>query len=177
MTEPWQVRLEALAMLLVVTVVVALGSSLVSAYAQLGDLSGGFSGAEGPVDLADVLRVGGTAANLAVAGALVVAFLLVALGPGDRAGAMGTTVLRGVVVVGLVTAGIGGISSVLNVLDEPDRATFSLNGPSAEGFLSRASLAAPSLVAALLAVYVAWCAFSSLGDVRAEPVASHDPSD
>ncbi|MCU1369467.1 MAG: hypothetical protein JWO77_661 [Ilumatobacteraceae bacterium] len=177
-TEPWQQRLEVLALLLVLSVVAVLVSGLVSANAQLGSVASDPSGVEPPaVGIDEVVRVGGASANLIVAGALLVALLLVTLGPGDRIGRRGSTVLRGLVGVGLVSAGLAGISSVLTVMYDPDELSGARLSTDfvAEGLVGRLSGVAPLVVAAVIAGYVAWCAFSTLGEVPPEVVAPDDP--
>jgi hypothetical protein len=167
--EPWQVRFEVLALILVTSVVVAVIAAFFSAHAQLSINQPTFPGAEAPrTDWTEVVRIAGTSANLMAAGALVVALLLVTLGPGDRIGRLGTTVLQGVVGVGLVTAGLAAVSSALTVTrsdDDPLTYASFQTGLGTDGFIGRLSGVAPLLLAAVIAGYVAWCAFSTLGDV------------
>ena len=128
--------------------------------------------ASGGYDITDVIRAGGSSANLAVAGALLVALLVVTLGPAERSTGRGRLVLRSVVGVGLVTAGLAATSAVLTVTDDPEGPTFSV-APTAgflgEGTIARLAGTTPLLVAAALAGYVAWCAFSALGDASGSP--------
>lgn len=179
--EPWQRRFELLALLLVVAVALVLVSAVVVAHAQLSDQFATFpSFASGDYDLTDVIRVGGSSANLAVAGALLVAMLLVTLGPADRFTGRGRLVLRSTVVIGLVTAGLAGTSGVLTVIDRPDEVPYANGGVAGfpgEGLLTRLASVAPLLVAAVLAGYVAWCAFAALEDAPADPVDPAEPAD
>lgn len=169
--EPWQQRLEVLALLLVASVVVVIIAAFVSANAQLSMDFSAFPGADPPQkDVAEIVRLAGTSANLAMAGALLVALLLVTLGPGDRIGAKGTVVLWGIVVVGLVAAGLGALSAALTLIHEDGpmtAASFSM-GLGGDGLVGKLSGVMPLLVAAVIAGYVAWCAFSTLGDTGSD---------
>jgi hypothetical protein len=169
--EPWQHRLEVMALLLVVSVAIVVFAAFASAHAQLSQDFTTFPGASQPrTDLTELIRVAGSSANLLAAGALLVAFLLVTLGPGDRIGALGTTVLRGLVGVGLITAGLAALSAVLTLIysDDPGSGSVVSGAFVAEGLVSRVGQVAPLFVAAAIAGYVAWCAFSILGEVPAE---------
>lgn len=178
--EPWQRRLEVLALLLVVSVVVLLIAAFAGANAQLSISFDAFPGSEQPSkDLTEIIRIAGSSANIAMAGALLVALLLVTLGPGDRIGRQGTTVLWGLVGVGLITAGLGAVSAVLTVTGDvgPMSAASLQTGMVGEDLVGKLSGVAPLLIAAVIAGYVAWCAFSTLGDVPPDPVAPDDLDD
>lgn len=174
--EPWQHRLEVLAVILVLSVVAVLISAFVAAHAQLSVNFSEFGGEAPKTDFTEVVRLAGTSANLMAAGALLVALLLVTLGPGDRIGRTGTLVLRGIVGIGLITAGLGAISAVLTVtLDEGPLTAAALQaGVYGDGLIGKISGVAPLLVAAVISAYVAWCAFTTLGDVPPEPVFPED---
>lgn len=177
--EPWQLRLEVLAAILVASVAVALVSAFISADAQLSTAMPSFPGSgQADTDWTEVIRVAGAFANLMVAGALLVALLLVTLGPGDRIGRRGSFVLRILVGLGLVTAGLAAVSSVLTLTagdDGPLSYAGFQTGLGTEGFVPRLAAVAPLLAAAVIAGYVAWCAFTTLGDVPHELVAPDEP--
>lgn len=167
--EPWRSRLELLALLLVAVVVVTLGAAVLGAWSQSqftrGIGTGGF-------DLISVVQFAGARAGLAPAGALVVAFLITTLGPGSGLGGRGVLTLRSLFVVGLGTAGLAAFSALATLIDyQPDDQS-SIN--SGQMMLTsgweRIGTAAPLVMAAVLALAVAWCALSELSEIRLDAV-------
>jgi len=158
--EPWQARLELVALLLLLTVAVTTLARLVGAY----DQEHGFQMATGgPVDLIAVVRFAGVQTGPIASGALLIAFLLVTLGPGDRISSRGVLALWSATVLGLFLAGLGAFSSVAVIAQSADSAARSL-GAGSGSFVGRLTTSAPVLLAAVIAGYVAWCAFSTLGE-------------
>ena len=161
--EPWQARLEMLALLLLLTVAVTLLARLVGAFDQarqaraLGE----------SIDLVTVVRFAGEQTGLIAAAGVLVAFLLVTLGPGSALSGRGVFVLRGATVIGLVVAGVSAFAGIaaLASADQGSPAR-SFGATAARTVADRLSIGVPLLLAAAIAGYVAWCAFSTLGDSR-----------
>ncbi|WP_426572709.1 hypothetical protein [Aquihabitans sp. McL0605] len=160
--EPWQARLEALGALLVVVAAVGVVSALVIAHEQ----SGRFGSGAGTTDWIWVGQQAGQQVGLLGAGTVLVALLLVTLGPGRSISRMGVATLQAVVVVGLVVAGLVGFAAVSLAANLPDKARAANMMGSALGLGARLGLASVLAAGAVLAGYVAWCAFSTLGEAR-----------
>lgn len=174
--DPWQRRFETLAVLLVVVVITLIVSAFAVAQAQLNpdDLFAvGFEPRDG---IGELVRIAGSSAGFATAGALLVALLLVTLGPGDRITRTGIYVLRALVGVGLFAAGLAAVSAILTATRADDLAQGSMvvSDVVGQGFVQRVSMAAPLLGAALISGYVAWCAFSTLGEIDPAPLVPDD---
>jgi len=160
--EPWQVRLEILAVLLVLAAALLGVARLVTAY----DAPAGINVFEGESpDIVEVVRTAGLAVGPTLAGALLVAFLLVTLGPGQVLGRSGVLALRGVVGVGLPAAGLAAFAGAAVIIDPDAAGPFGDAQSTVHDLVSRLGYGAPALAAAAIAGYVAWCAFSTLGEV------------
>ena len=160
--EPWQARLEVVALLLLLSVAVLLVTRLASAY-DVARQARTFS--DDSVDLVSVVRIAGEQTGPGAAIALVLVLVLVTLGPGDGLSARGVLALRSTCVVGLAIAGVTAFAGIAAVID-PTVASFSSPNPTAvRNAVDRVSVGAPLLLAAAAAGYVAWCAFSTLGEV------------
>lgn len=160
--EPWEQRLETLALLLLVAMAVTIVARFAGAYDQskvartLGDSS---------LDPVAVVKLAGQQVGVIGAGAVLIAFLLVTLGPGDRISQRGVLALRSVTVIGLIVAGVAAFAGIAVLFDAGTVNQYMEMPPSAgRGLLVRLSAGGPLLVAAATAGYVAWCAFSTLGE-------------
>jgi hypothetical protein len=163
LVEPWQARLEAIAILLLVTVAATLVARLVGAYDQartaraLGE----------SIDLVRVVRDTGEQSGLIAAAGVLVAFLLVTLGPDGRLTGRGILALRATTVIGLIVAGVCGFAGIATLASSDQGAPYRFAGASAgRTALDRLSVGVPLLLAAVIAGYVAWCAFSALGEAN-----------
>jgi hypothetical protein len=177
--EPWQQRLEVIAILLVLTTAVSVLGRLITAYDQAGLALVGSAAGESR-DLLVVVRSAVMAVGPWAAAAVLVSFLLVTLGPGDQVTARGVLVLRSLVVLGLFVAGLVALGALIILSGYEQRSSSGVlqlvDGSSMFGGLaSRIGWSAPLLVAAVTAGYVAWCAFSTLGEIA--PAAVVIPSD
>ncbi len=72
--------------------------------------------------------------------------------------------LRSLVVVGLVAAGLAAVSAALTVIGADDGA-IRVGWPVGDDLVTRLASIAPLVVTAVIAGYVAWCAFATLGEV------------
>jgi len=178
--EAWQQRLEVVAILLLTTVALTIVARLAGAYDQA-RVAHTFS--SDSIDLVAVVRLAGQQVGPIAAGAVLLAFLLVTLGPGDLVSERGVLVLRAATVLGLVVAGVAAFAGLALVLDAATVSKYLESASSTErGLLVRLSAGGPLLVAAAIAGYVAWCAFSTLGElppshVTAGPVPDEHGSD
>lgn len=160
---PWQERLEVIALLLLLAAAVTVVARLAGAFDQFDELASprGLS-----VDLVDVVKFAGQQIGVLAAGSVLLAFLLVTLGPGDQISNRGVLVLRGAVVIGLVVAGIAAFAGVAALFGLGATSTTFAEDPStARDAVDQVSTALPLLVAAAIAGYSAWCAFATLGEV------------
>jgi hypothetical protein len=158
---PWQARLEVVALLLLVTVAVSVVARLVGAYEQAKDARQ--FGAS--VDLVQVVRFAGEQAGFIAAGGILVAFLLVAQGPGVAPTSRGRLALRSTTVLGLLVAGIAAFAGIATlVTSEVGGQGLPMGIAGEPSLVDRLSSGVPLLLAAAIAVYVAWCAFSTLGE-------------
>lgn len=161
--EPWQARLEVLAMLLVGVVGVVLAASTVTAIANAREQN---AMGDGPLDIVGVLRSIGQGVGLTAAGALVVALVLVLLGPGGGIGRRGQLALAGLVGVGLLVSGAAGFAAATYVVGAHGSSMGMPMSSEAFNWHQRVGLGAPLVMACALAVYVAWTAFSTLAELR-----------
>jgi hypothetical protein len=176
LVDPWQRRFETLAVLLVVVVVTVIVAAFAIADAQLGSGNAFGAGLERPDGIGELVRLAGSSAGFATAGALLVSLLLVTLGPGDRITGTGTFVLRALVGIGLFASGLAVVSAILTATRADDLADGSMmvSEVVGQGLVERVSTAAPLLAAAIISGYVAWCAFSTLGEVAPAPLVPDD---
>ena len=176
--EPWQQRLEVIAILLVLTTAVSVLGRLITAYDQAGVALVGSAVGESR-DLLVIVRTAAMAVGPWAAAAVLVSFLLVTLGPGDQVSARGVLVLRSLVVLGLFVAGLVALGALIILSGYEQRSSSGvlqvIDDSSFGGLASRIGWSAPLLVAAVTAGYVAWCAFSTLGELA--PAAVVVPSD
>jgi len=173
--EPWQQRLETVSLLLVVAMAITIVARFAGAYDQARDAR---AFGVGSIDLIGVVKLAGQQVGPIAAGAILIAFLLVTLGPGDQISGRGVLVLRSVTVLGLVTAGIAAFTGLAVLFDAGTVAQYLEVAPSAgRSALVRLAAGVPLLVAAAVAGYVAWFAFSTLGDVPPGPLVPDEPAD
>jgi hypothetical protein len=159
--QPWQARLEVVALLLLVTVAVSIVARLVGAYEQAKDARQ--FGAS--VDLVQVVRFAGEQTGFIAAGGILVAFLLVALGPGVAPTGRGRLALRSTTVLGLLVAGLAAFAGIATlVISEVGGQGLPMGIAGEPSLVDRLSSGVPLLLAAAIAGYVAWCAFSTLGE-------------
>lgn len=175
--EPWQRRLEVLAALLVGVVAVVLVAATTTAISNA-RRQRTFS--DDGLDIVGVLQVIGRGVGLAGAGALVVALVLVLLAPGGPIRRLGMRTLAGLVVVGLLVAGVCGFSASAYLVGSTQSSRMDV--PTSNGstdLIQRLGIAAPLVMATALAVYVAWCAFQVLpiATVGADEDADADDED
>jgi hypothetical protein len=162
---PWQERLEVIAVLLLLSAAVTVVARLASAYDQFNDLA---TARMASTNVVDVLQFAGQQIGILAAGSVVIAYLLVTLGPGDRISARGVLALRGATVVGLAVAGLTAFAAVATAFRLGVTTTsFAEEPSSARDLLDRISVAGPLVLAASIAGYVGWCAFATLGEVPA----------
>ncbi len=164
---PWQERLEVVSLLLLLSAAVTVVARVVGAYDQEKSAR---SGDLGSVDLVSVVQLAGQSVAPIAAGSVLVAFLLVTLGPGDRISTRGVLALRAATVIGLGVAGLAGFAAIASLL-ESHGATggLGLDVTGQRDALDRVSTALPLVVAGVLATYTAWCAFSALGEASGSP--------
>ncbi|WP_421120237.1 hypothetical protein ACE2AJ_02575 [Aquihabitans daechungensis] len=160
--EPWQARLEVVAVLLLVSVALTLLARLAGAY----DQARAARAFDDSIDLVAVVRLAGEQTGLIAAGGVLVAFLLVTLGPDGRLSGRGLLALRGVTVIGLAVAGVCAFAGLASLASSDGASPFNRPGASvARTAVDRLSIGVPLLLAAAIAGYVAWCAFSALGEL------------
>jgi hypothetical protein len=158
---PWQARLEAVALLLLATVAITLVARLVGAY----DQAKGMRELGASIDLVRVVRFAGEQTGLIAAAGVLLAFLLVTLGPGGRFSSRGVLALRASTVLGLLVAGITAFAGIGSIVSSDQSAPYgSFRGAAIRSTAARLSTGVPLLLAAAIAGYVAWCAFSTLGE-------------
>lgn len=158
---PWQARLEAIALLLLVTVAATVAARLIGAYDQARIVRT----FDQSIDLVQVVRFAGEQVGFIAAGGVLVAFLLVTLGPADHLSARGVLALRSSTVLGLVVAGLSAFAGIASLGARSRGAPFGAPGTlAARSLADRLSVGVPLLLAAAVAGYVAWCAFSELGE-------------
>ena len=169
---PWQERLEVIALLLLLSAAITVVARLAGAYDQLRDVN---PFTNEPTDLVRVVQLAGQQIGPLAAGSVLIAFLLVTLGPGDRISQRGVLALRAATVVGLVVAGLTAFAAIASLLDANgvSNGLVQVSATARDG-INRVSTALSLLVATAIAGYVAWCAFSTLGEVPPEPVAPTD---
>jgi hypothetical protein len=160
-TAPWRARLEVLALLLLTTVTLVVLARLVGAYDQAEQARElGRS-----IDLVQVVRLAGEQAGFIAAAGVLVAFLLVTLGPEGAPTGRGRFALRAATVLGLIVAGLCAFAGIAALAASSDGAIGLLSSfPPARSLTERLSTGVPLLLAAATAGYVAWCAFSTLGE-------------
>ncbi len=159
--EPWQARLEIVALLLLISVALTVVARLAVAY----DQSSGARAFDDSVDLVGVVRSAGEQFGLLAAGGVLIALLLVTLGPEGRVRRQGVLALRATTVVGLAVAGLCAFAGVAALATDLDATPFDEPGTSAaRTVVNRLGVGVPLLLAAAIAGYVAWCAFSALGE-------------
>lgn len=170
---PWQERLEVISLLLLLAAALTVLARLATAYDQMKAVR---PFGDGSVDLVAVVRLGGQAVGPIAAASVLLAFLLVTLGPGDRISQRGVLALRAATVIGLVVAGVCAFAAIATIADGDDVGS-TINGVSttARDLINRLGVAVPLVIAGLIAGYVAWCAFATLGEtpelVGADPAA------
>ncbi|HWJ60359.1 MAG TPA: hypothetical protein VNS19_00190 [Acidimicrobiales bacterium] len=165
---PWQERLEVVALLLLLSAAATLVARFANAY-DLASSARPFTNQS--ADLVSVVRMAGQQSGPIAAGSILLAFLLVTLGPGDRISQRGVVALRAATVVGLAVAGVCAFAAIATLIDSADAGGVLGDASSSpRDALNRVSMAVPLLVAAAIAGYVAWCAFATLGEVPPEPV-------
>lgn len=169
--EPWQARLEALSLLLLASVAVLLISRLASA-SELAREQAGLP--QQPFDLVSVVRLAGEQTGPVAAIAVVLALVLVTFGPGDGLSGRGIWALRAIWVIGLAVAGVAAFAGIAALID-PTVVSFAGPNPSlVRDLADRVSVAAPLLLSAVVSGYVAWSAFSTLGEVGPAPLVPDD---
>lgn len=157
----WQARLEVVALLLLATTAVSVVARLATAYDQA-RLAQSFGQS---LDLVAVVRLAGEQTAYFAAGSVLVAYLLVTLGPGGGLSRRGLLALRATTVVGLAVAGLAAFAGLASLATASDAAAAGPFGsPGSRSPVDRLSDGVPLLLAAAIAGYVAWCAFSALGE-------------
>jgi len=158
MGERWQERFEALGLMVVTVVVTMVVGGFLAQYGQQRSVDA-YGVRE--TDVVDALRAAAGQASPLAAGLVFLAFLLVALGPGDGFGRLGRPALWAIDLVGALV-GVLAAWRVLDVLvgSGPSPALGSVTDPDVA---SRLGLAMPAAAAAGLALYVAWCAWATIG--------------
>lgn len=167
--EPWQARLEVLSLLLVAAAAVSIVARVITAYYSQRQVdSTNFQLEAG--NWVRALRFAGQGVSLTAAAALLVAFLLITLGPGPELRPRGVLALRLEVVIGLVAAGLATFAAVATVFQDQvlgltDSRMLVTDFTS---LVTRLGVAAPLVMATAIAGYVAWSAFSTLGEARVD---------
>ncbi|MCB0971067.1 MAG: hypothetical protein KDA97_06055 [Acidimicrobiales bacterium] len=164
----WQGRFEVLAALAAGAAGSLLAGAALNAWAQADEVSRNQVFSDG-VDLLDVVRASARAVSPLMAGLLVVAYVLVLQGPGERVGRLGRATLWALVGLGLAfAAAAAGAAADLLVNEQTDgrglgRVVF---GDSLTGGMERVGAALPYAASAALCGYVAWLAWSALPATR-----------
>lgn len=165
----WQGRFEVLAALALTSAAALVASAGLNAWTVAREVSDGQVFSDGP-DLLDVVRATARSVTPLVAALLVVAYLLILQGPGERVGRGGRGVLSALAPLG-IAFGVAAAGAALDYLVNDQTGDRGI-GPiafsdSMSGGMERLGAALPFAAAAALCGYVAWLAWSALPAVRA----------